>query len=93
MRVLSYTELPGVGPCDLEKKGTVVDLLIDLPYFVLAEELPTFEAMNELFAMGVKDAGMSGGCAWEPFQINPEEYKEIVKALLADPRMEKLHKL
>ena len=65
-------------------------LLLDIPYFVFADVLPTFEALNAMLATGIRDAGMSGGIEWKPFQISPEEYREVVEELRTNPRMTKL---
>lgn len=37
--------------------------------------------MNEEFRSGDHDAGMSGGCVWEPFVITKEEFDELVREL------------
>ena len=90
MRTVSYKTLNGIGPRKRRKQGTVADLLLDIPHFGGLEELPSFEALNAMFAKGIEDGGMSGGCEWKPFQITPEDYAEIVEALLTSPRMTRL---
>lgn len=48
---------------------------------------------NPLFPDGLPDgtvqydAGMSGGCAWRPFQITQHEYEELVLDLLTSPTL------
>jgi hypothetical protein len=90
MRVVSYKKLAGMGPGKERKQGTVADLLLDIPYFVFADVLPSFEALNALLAKGIEDAGMSGGVEWKPFQITPDEYREAIEELRTNPRMTKL---
>jgi hypothetical protein len=90
MRVISYKKLACMGPGKERKQGTVVDLLLDIWYFELSDTVPSFEALNEMFAKGIRDAGMSGGCEWKPFQITHDEYREIAEDLRTRPRMRTL---
>jgi hypothetical protein len=76
MKTLEYTILPGVGPGRHEQQGTVLDLLHAIPY-CLSTFIPPLHVLNNTFAEGEKDAGMSGGCQWEPFQLTEAEYAEL----------------
>ncbi len=86
MRDVFYKKLAGIGPGKERKYGSVIDFLLDLPYFPLSPA-PTLATLNELFARGVLDTGMSGGCEWKPFQITADEYAEVLEELLTDPRV------
>lgn len=82
--------------------GTLKDLLLAMPY-VLLHFIPPLRILNDLLARGLPnddypdgmlpdgnvqvDMGMSGGCAWKPFQIALEEYEGLVVELLTDPAL------
>ena len=52
----------------------------DIPYLAL-DVLPPLRVANDVLRRGESDAGMSGGCRWEPFEIGAEEYKELANKL------------
>jgi hypothetical protein len=41
-----------------------------------------------MLCRGVYDAGMSGGCIWRPFEIDENEYNELVEELITLPHRE-----
>ena len=89
---------PGVAPGHSGgfpwKRDTFVEFLLAIPYFEQRVSttlhgstlLPTLGALNELLSSGVVDAGMSGGCRWNPFEIEQSEYELLCEELLTDPR-------
>ncbi len=77
MKRLWYWILPGVGFLRWPKRGNVLDLISDIPYFLPAKLVPPMAALNGQLSKGIEDAGMSGGCKWKPFQLTPEEYAEF----------------
>ncbi len=82
MRKLSFTILPGVGSTVHEHHGSVLDLLVRLPYVILpGRPLPPLAVLNDTLSKGKLDAGMSGGCLWEPFELSETEYAEIVREI------------
>ena len=88
MREFKYMKLPGVYPDGLRgpsKFGTILDLLIDCPYFFPVENIPSFSELNRFLSTGVDEHGMSGGCRWKPFAITEEEYAELVEEILTYP--------
>lgn len=88
MRRLHYTVLPGVGPGEFPEEGTVVDLLFALPYFLGFDwPFPSHDQLNSLLRTGYMNAGMSGGCEWEPFALSTEEYAEVRHAVAHDQRL------
>ncbi len=80
MKTIRYKVLPGVGFSFFypSKKGTVLDLLADIPYFLPSKLVPPLVVVNSVLAQGKDDAGMSGGCKWKPFQLTQAEYDEMV---------------
>jgi hypothetical protein len=91
MKRLRYTVLPSVGPGEIPAEGTVVDLLFALPYFLgFGWPFPSHAQLNSLLRKGYDDAGMSGGCEWEPFELSREEYAEVRQALAHDQRLARL---
>jgi hypothetical protein len=83
MKKITYSPLPPVGPCDPSEPVTrpLADFVADIPYFLTFNLIPPLSVMNEEFRSGEHDAGMSGGCVWEPFAISEEEFRELVQEL------------
>jgi len=81
MRVLEYVVLAGVGGGETAVRGTVVQLLLDIPYLIVGGLIPPLPVLNEVIDRGIADAGMSGGCRWEPFRLSEPEFAEIVAEL------------
>jgi hypothetical protein len=85
MRTLQYYELTAFGPEKLPKEADLLRFVLDIPYLFVFGLIPPICVLNDVFRSGLADAGMSGGCGWEPFQVDSEEYDELVQALLAVP--------
>lgn len=85
MRTVAYKVLPGMGRGKSKREGTLQDLLESVPYFFLKGFIPPLTVVNEILRRGRADAGMSGGCEWAPFEIDPAEYEALVEALLTTP--------
>jgi hypothetical protein len=85
MRKITYTLLAPIGEDTCKRKGTLVDLVLSIPYLISGCSqggfIPPFQVLNDVLMNGDGDAGMSGGCKWKPFTIEEDEYKEMVKAL------------
>src|SRR4051794_8529688 len=80
MRELPFVVEPGIGPGEFPRRGSLADLVVSLPYVVM-REIPPRRVLNDVLRRGVCDAGMSGGCIWEPFEIGDREYQELVEEL------------
>jgi hypothetical protein len=80
MRELTFVVQPGVGPGDVPRRGSLADLVLTLPYVVM-NAIPPRRVLNDVLREGMLDAGMSGACIWEPFQIGAAEYEELVEEL------------
>jgi hypothetical protein len=70
--------LPPMGSGEVKKPVTVVGLVREIPYLIQSGFLPSRKVLNDIFSRGINDAGMSGGCEWEPFQITEEGFSELV---------------
>lgn len=81
MKRLTFTRLPAHGPGETPTEGTVLDLLLAIPYLLQSRIVPPLRILNEVLATGEVEMGMSGGCRWEPFALTPDEYDELVAAL------------
>jgi hypothetical protein len=81
MRVLEYVVLPGVGGEETALRGTVAQLLLDIPYLIVGGLIPPLPVLNQVLDRGSADAGMSGGCRWEPFSLSEPEFAELVAEL------------
>jgi hypothetical protein len=81
MREITFVQRPGIGPgVSPPRTGSTADLVMSLPYVVM-REIPPRRVLNDVLARGFLDAGMSGGCIWEPFQIEEPEFAELVREL------------
>jgi hypothetical protein len=83
MRTLTFEMLPGTGPGSTTMRGSVVDLLVHIPYLLMPGMVPSLGPLNDLLRRGLSEAGMSGGCRWEPFELGAEEWAEVRDALTA----------
>jgi len=52
-------------------------------YLLSFRLIPPLVVLNGVFRTGEHDAGMSGGCVWEPFDIDSDEYEELAGELQA----------
>ncbi len=85
MQRLRYTVF---GPGESSEEGTVADLLCAIPYLIgFGWPFPSHVQLNSLLRKGYADAGMSGGCEWEPFALEVGEYDDVVNAIKGDPRL------
>ena len=84
MKTIRYVVLGGMGG-ECPEQGTVADLLSEIPYLLTARIIPPLHVVNDLLAKGVENAGMSGGCEWEPFQISESEWEELASQLKSMP--------
>jgi hypothetical protein len=83
MRDITYRYLLPFGPrvpSDPVTKS-LADFVQDIPYFLVFSLIPPLSVMNAAFEVGEDDAGMSGGCVWEPFSIDEAEYLELSREL------------
>lgn len=80
-RTVSFTLMAPVGTGRPRKSGSVLSLLFSIPYFFVSEVIPPLEVVNEVLKKGVVEAGMSGGCRWKSFQLDTQEYSELVSEL------------
>ena len=83
MKKITYRYLPPVGPRYPSNPVTrsLADFVEEIPYFLTFNLIPPLSVINEEFRTGEHDAGMSGGCVWEPFTITQEEFDELVQEL------------
>jgi hypothetical protein len=54
--------------------------VLAVPYVVM-DDIPPRRVLNDVLRKGALDAGMSGGCLWEPFELDESEYRELVREL------------
>jgi len=89
MRDVRYKRLPAVGAASGSwTHSSLVEFLFAIPYLftrVGKEPVPPRHILNDLFLLGIVDAGMSGGCEWKPFEITQAEYDELVEELCTMP--------
>jgi hypothetical protein len=60
----------------------------DIPYFGPCGIFPPFHIINQYFASGGSQGGMSPGATWEPFEISELEYLDLVATIMElDPAL------
>jgi hypothetical protein len=81
LRVVDYVVWPGGGPPPREstKRGSVADLVCDIPYLVVAGFIPPRHIVNQRLATGSLDTGQSGGASWPPLTLSQAEFEEVVE--------------
>ncbi len=88
MREFRYKTHGAVGT-DTRRYGSLTQLLFDIPSLSFAlrvwKTIPPHHILNEILRGGISDAGMSGGCEWQPFEITEAEYAELLEDLLTLP--------
>lgn len=65
--------------------GALRALLDSIPYLLTNGLVPPLRVLNTVLRMGSEEAGMSGGCSWEPFELTTGEFHELVDELEARP--------
>lgn len=91
MKNVKFTILPPIGSGETHKHGTVKDLLFEIPYLFIKNRknlIPPIYILNDLLKSGIKDAAMSGGIRWKPFEVSEEEYRNLVEELSTEPNYE-----
>jgi hypothetical protein len=72
---------PAIGSGTIKQSGTLKDLLFEIPYLLTSGLIPPIHVFNDVLRTGFVDAGMSGGCKWQPFEISQIEYEELTVSL------------
>ncbi|MEW8632249.1 MAG: hypothetical protein AB2591_19805 [Candidatus Thiodiazotropha sp.] len=93
MRDVRYKILPPVGPGEGPwEYACLNEFIFHIPTFSysvgISGVIPPIHVLNEIFKQGEDDAGMSGGAKWKPFEIENDEYNELVEMLLTSPEKE-----
>lgn len=87
MKVLEYRLFPeayGGNGTFMDKKGSAGNLVTDMGLLVNSDfdkVIPSMEILNGLFLEG----GYGRNGEWEPFELNENEYIELVEYLLSLP--------
>lgn len=64
---------------DVEKAtGTLLSFVYDIPYFGACGVFPPLHVINQEFAAGGSNGGMSPGATWPPFVIDKQTYDELL---------------
>ncbi len=84
MRKVTYETFWTFGRRGTKREGTLLDLVLDIPYLMADTGIiPSFAALNEILKGGGNSGGMSPGTKWHPFKISQAEYRELVEMLLS----------
>lgn len=79
---MKYTILPPVGDRLQAVDRPLSEFVEGLPCLRYGERtLPPYQVLNEVFSLGVDDAGMGGGAKWNPFGLSRREYASLKRSL------------
>ncbi|NIM51376.1 MAG: hypothetical protein GTO22_19355 [Gemmatimonadales bacterium] len=81
MRTVTYERFEFHQPAPETRTASLAEFVLDVPYLVMHGVIPPRHVLNEVLRHGGGDAGMSPGAGWEPFEIDHQEYVELVSAL------------
>ena len=76
MRQLHYTV--GDERQKVERVGSAIDLLKQMPTLLVDGILPPRSVLNEVFGRGSWLPPGGSRYSWEPFALTPNEFREIV---------------
>ena len=90
MRDVKFRIYPGTGGGTPSWEHAPLDeFLLTAPLFIYELKafgvIPPLHVLNEKLSVGKYDAGMGGACDWKPFEINSDEYNELVLELTTNP--------
>ena len=83
--MIDYMLLAPVCTDKLRRTGTLTDLVRDIPGILFSNCIQPLHILNQFLKRGRKDAGMSGGAEWKPFNVPQEEYEFLVEDLVSYP--------
>lgn len=91
MRTVKVRHLYGIGETSAPWEHHPLDEFIFMhPFlgFVLAclKVMPPLAVLNDAFSKSESNAGMSGGLEWKSFEIDTDEYSELLEVLYTDPK-------
>ena len=79
---LEFVVHGGMGGSE-KRSGGLAELLDEVPGLLDNRIVPPLRVVNDVLRRGGVDAGMSGACAWEPFQIDEPAWRDLVERLTA----------
>lgn len=90
MRDVRFKMYPGTGAATPSWEHATLDMfLLTAPLFIYELKvfgvIPPLRILNEKLSIGRYDAGMGGACDWRSFEIDVEEYNELVMELTTNP--------
>jgi len=91
MKTVKYRNCYGVGensdPWENINLEDFVRFVPDLGYSIsMYQSIPPLAVLNDFFALGRANLGMSGSWIWKIFSIDIAEYEDLVEILYTDPK-------
>ncbi|WP_257387586.1 hypothetical protein [Tahibacter caeni] len=87
MRTIRYQRHEFTWPRPQRRHAELSVLVYDIPYFAACGVFPPLQVCNQIFASGGSQGGMSPGATWKPFEIDAQEYAELVETIRSlEPR-------
>ena len=66
-----------------------IQMMQDLSFNLLTLKVfPPSEILNKVFKEGHCDEGMGYETVWKPFEIDQDEYEELMEAIVTDPKLD-----
>ena len=94
MRTIKYRRTYGVGKNSAPWENITLEQFVLLipslgQVMCCSKVMPPFVVLNEIFNNGESNQGMGGSIEWKSFEINKEEYYQLVEYLCTDPKLDK----
>jgi hypothetical protein len=80
MDVIKYKQTEFLMPWKWSKKNLLHRFILDIPYALYFSVVPSREALNEILISGQAGGGMGTGMIWQPFEMTPAAYEEVLDA-------------
>jgi hypothetical protein len=81
LRTVGYVRHPGPWHDPEPAENSLLAFVYDIPYFGACGVFPPFHLLNQQLRRGGSQGGMSPGATWDPFELSPEEYRDLVEAV------------
>mgnify|MGYP000615508051 FL=1 len=91
MRTVKFRRLYGIGGNSSPWEDHGLEMFVlrapELSFMlVVVKVMPPLAVLNDFFKRSESDGGMGNAVEWKPFEIQHDEYTELVEFLYTDPK-------
>jgi hypothetical protein len=80
MDVIKYKQTEFLMPWKWSKKNLLYRFIFEIPYALYFSVVPSRAALNEVLRRGEAGGGMGTELLWQPFELTPDAYEEVLEA-------------